>query len=177
MKQPTTPEVRGVQATTSPSMDIQVSSNFERLLFDAYRRDAGAVRNLMNSLAQSKRFSVSAPALEAMRELFAAGRADGQETAATIRAWMREASYCADPHTAVALAVAEKEPRDPKVPMVVLSTAHPAKFPQTVVAATGEAPALPPRFKDLYLLPERCEAVPADAAAVRDLILKNVRNS
>ena len=87
-------------------MDIQVSSNFERLLFDAYDRDAGAVRALMGSLAQSRRFQVSSPALKQMRALFTADRADEQESAATIRAWMREARYCADPHTAVALAVA-----------------------------------------------------------------------
>jgi len=163
-------EVRGVQATTSPSMDIQVSSNFERLLFDAYKRDAGAVRNLMNSLAQSKRFSVSAHALEAMRELFAAGRADEQESAATIRAWMREASYCADPHTAVALAVAEKEPRDPTVPMVVLSTAHPAKFPDAVKAACGRWPALPDWVGDLNARQERITVLPPDQPAVEKFV-------
>jgi threonine synthase len=163
-------EVRGVTATSSPSMDIQVSSNFERLLFDAYRRDAGAVRNLMNSLTQSKRFSVSAHALEAMRELFAAGRADEQESAATIRAWMREASYCADPHTAVALAVAEKEPRDPTVPMVVLSTAHPAKFPDAVKAACGRWPALPDWVGDLNSREERVTVLPADQSAVEKFV-------
>ena len=86
----------------------------------------------MGSLAQSRRFAVSSHALKDMRALFTADRADEQESAATIRAWMREAGYCADPHTAVALAVAEKETRDPSVPMVVLSTAHPAKFPDAV---------------------------------------------
>ena len=86
----------------------------------------------MGSLAQSRRFTVPADALKEMRALFTADRAAEQESAATIRAWMREAGYCADPHTAVALAVAEKETRDPSVPMVVLSTAHPAKFPDAV---------------------------------------------
>src|SRR3569623_603844 len=163
-------EVRGVQATTSPSMDIQVSSNFERLLFDAYGRDAGSVRNLMNSLTQSQRFSVSAPALEAMRELFSAGRADEQESAATIRAWMREASYMADPHTAVALAVAEKEPRDPTIPMVVLSTAHPAKFPDAVKAACGRTPALPDWVGDLNARDERITVLPPDESAVEKFV-------
>ena len=135
-------EIRDVVATSSPSMDIQVSSNFERLLFDAYGRDAKSVRALMGSLAQSRRFSVSAHALQEMRALFTADRADEQEAAAEIRAWVREADYCVDPHTAVALAVAEKETRDPAVPMVVLSTAHPAKFPEAVKAACGMAPAL-----------------------------------
>ena len=162
--------MKGVVATTSPSMDIQVSSNFERLLFDAYKRDAGAVRGLMNSLAQSKRFSVSAHALEAMRDLFAAGRADEQESAATIRAWMREASYCADPHTAVALAVAEKEARDPSIPMVVLSTAHPAKFPDAVRAACGRTPALPDWVGDLNARPERVIVLPADQTKVEQFV-------
>jgi len=164
-------EVRDVVASSSPSMDIQVSSNFERLLFDAYDRDAGAVRGLMNSLAQSKRFSVSAHALQAMRTLFAAGRADEQESAATIRAWMREASYCADPHTAVALAVAEKEPRDPSIPMVVLSTAHPAKFPEAVKAACGVESALPDWLGDLGKRQERVSVLPADQAQVEKFVL------
>ena len=164
-------EVRDVVASSSPSMDIQVSSNLERLLFDAYGRDAGAVRGLMNSLAQSKRFSVSAHALEAMRVLFAAGRADEQESAATIRTWMREASYCADPHTAVALAVAEKEPRDPSIPMVVLSTAHPAKFPDAVKAACGVEPALPDWLGDLTNRKERVTVLPVDQTQVEKFVL------
>ncbi|MGC2713859.1 MAG: threonine synthase [Pseudolabrys sp.] len=159
-------EIRDVVATTSPSMDIQVSSNFERLLFDAYGRDAPAVRALMGSLAQSGRFIVSAQALKELRSLFTADRADEQECAAEIRAWLREADYCVDPHTAVALAVAEKETRDPSVPMVVLSTAHPAKFPDAVKAACGFVPALPDRLADLAKRKERITVLPADQAAV-----------
>jgi len=159
-------EIRDVVATSSPSMDIQVSSNFERLLFDAYDRDAPAVRALMGSLAQSGRFMVSAQALKELRSLFTADRADEQECAAEIRAWMREADYCVDPHTAVALAVAEKETRDPSVPMVVLSTAHPAKFPDAVKAACGLVPVLPDRLADLAKRKERVTVLPADQAAV-----------
>ncbi|HEX3442152.1 MAG TPA: threonine synthase [Pseudolabrys sp.] len=163
-------EMRDVVATASPSMDIQISSNFERLLFDAYDRDAHAVRSLMGSLAQSRRFSVSAHALEKMRALFSADRADEQESAATIRAWMREASYCADPHTAVGLAVAEKETRNPSVPMVVLSTAHPAKFPDAVKAACGIEPALPDWLGGLYARTERVTVLPADQGAVERFV-------
>jgi len=159
-------EIRDVVATSSPSMDIQVSSNFERLLFDAYGRDAPAVRALMGSLAQSGRFMVSAQALKELRSLFTADRADEQECAAEIRAWMREANYCVDPHTAVALAVAEKETRDPSLPMVVLSTAHPAKFPDAVKAACGLVPTLPDRLADLAKRKERVTVLPADQAAV-----------
>jgi len=159
-------EIRNVVPTTSPSMDIQVSSNFERLLFDAYGRDGKAVAASMGSLAQSRRFSVSAPALKTIRALFTAGRADEQESAAEMRAWMREANYCADPHTAVALAVAEKETRDPAVPMVVLSTAHPAKFPQAVEAACGVAAKLPDWLADLGTRKERVTVLPAEQGAV-----------
>ncbi len=163
-------EIRDVIATSSPSMDIQVSSNFERLLFDAYGRDAKSVRALMASLAQSRRFAVSAHALQELRALFTADRADEQESAAEIRAWMREANYCVDPHTAVALAVAEKETRDPSVPMVVLSTAHPAKFPDAVKAACGLAPALPEWLADLPKREERVTVLPANQAAVEKYV-------
>jgi len=159
-------EIRDVIATTSPSMDIQVSSNFERLLFDAYGRDAQAVRALMASLAQHRRFALSASAIKELRSLFTADRADEQESAAEIRAWVREADYCVDPHTAVALAVAEKEKRDPSVPMVVLSTAHPAKFPDAVKAACGVTPALPETLADLGRRNERIVVLPADQTAV-----------
>ena len=164
-------EPREVVPTASPSMDIQVSSNFERLLFDAHGRDAAAVRALMASLDQSRRFAVSGPALAAIRARFSAARADEQETAATIRTLKREAGYLADPHTAVAVAVAEKETRDPAVPMVVLSTAHPAKFPDAVEAACGVKPALPDWLGDLYGRPERFNVLPADRAAVEQFVL------
>jgi threonine synthase len=168
-------ETRDVVATASPSMDIQVSSNFERLLFETCGRDAKTVAALMGSLAQSRRFTVPAPALKQMRALLTADRADEQESAATIRAWMREAGYCADPHTAVGLAVAEKETRDPSVPMVVLSTAHPAKFPDAVAGACGITPALPDWLADLPKRPERVSVLPADQAAVERFVLSASR--
>jgi threonine synthase len=164
-------ELRDVVPTASPSMDIQVSSNFERLLFDAYGREAGAVRALMDSLAQSRRFTIAGPALAEIRKTFTAGRADEQETAATIRTLRREAGYLADPHTAVAVAVAEKEARDPHIPMVVLSTAHPAKFPDAVEAACGVRPQLPDWLADLDSRPERQTLIAADQAAVEKFIV------
>jgi threonine synthase len=163
-------EIKDVVATTSPSMDIQVSSNFERLLFDAYGRDARAIRALMGSLAQSRRFTVASHALQGMRALFTADRASEEEAAATMRATMREAGYCVDPHTAVGLAVAEKEPRDPSVPMVALSTAHPAKFPDAVEAACGTRPALPEWLADLPRRRERVTVLPADQVAVERFV-------
>ncbi len=163
-------ETRGVTATSSPSMDIQVSSNFERLLFETCKRDSAQVAALMGSLTQSGRFTVPGAALKEMRALLTADRADEQETAATIRAWMKEAGYCADPHTAVALAVAEKETRDPSVPMVVLSTAHPAKFPDAVEAACGVNPGLPDWLSDLPKKAERITVLPADQGQVEKFV-------
>jgi threonine synthase len=163
-------EIRDVIATMSPSMDIQVSSNFERLLFEASGRDATSVRALMGSLAQAGRFVVSAQTLKELRALFSANRADEQECAAEIRAWMREANYCIDPHTAIALAVAEKETRDTSVPMVVLSTAHPAKFPAAVKAACGIEPPLPDWLADLQKRNQRVTVLPAEQAAVERFV-------
>ncbi|HEX2215166.1 MAG TPA: threonine synthase [Xanthobacteraceae bacterium] len=164
-------ELRDVVATASPSMDIQVSSNFERLLFDAYARDAGAVRALMGSLAQSRRFAIASPALAKMRAHFSADRADEEETAATIRTVRKETGYLCDPHTAVALAVAEKEARDSATPMIVLSTAHAAKFPDAVEAACGIRPELPDWLKDLPLRPERVTVLPAEQGAVERFVV------
>ncbi len=168
-------EMRGVTATTSPSMDIQISSNFERLLFETCGRDAAKIRNLMGSLAQSRRFTIPPDALKLMRAQFTAGRASEPECAATIRAWMKEAGYCADPHTAVALAVAEKETRDASVPMVVLSTAHPAKVPDAVGAACGVTPALPDWLSDLPTKTERVTVLPADQGQIEKFVLSASR--
>ncbi len=167
--------LRPVVPTTSPSMDIQVSSNFERLLFDAYERDAAAIRSLMGSLAQAGRFTLSAPALAQIRALFAAGRADEDDVAATIRTVRRETGNFVDPHTAVGIAVAEKEPRDPATPMVVLSTAHAAKFPDAVEAACGARPALPDWLSNLGTRPERVTVLPADQSAVERFVLATSR--
>src|SRR5215470_11297323 len=130
-------EVREVHETTSPSMDIQVSSNFERLVFEACGRDAGLVRGLMGSLSQSGTFVVPAQALRAIRDDFDAGRADEDEVRAVIRTAWREAGDLIDPHTAVAIAVAERVRTTSEIPNIVLSTAHAAKFPDAVEAACG----------------------------------------
>lgn len=164
-------ELRDVVATASPSMDIQVSSNFERLLFDACDRDPRPVRAAMASLAQSRRFSVSARALAEIRSIFTADRADEQETAEEQRSTLREAGYLVDPHTAVALAVAEKGARNRSAPSIVLSTAHPAKFPDAVEAACGVRPALPDWLADLDRRPERMTALPPDQGQVERFIL------
>ena len=168
-------ERREVVPTSSPSMDIQVASNFERLLFDIHGRDGRAVRALMASLAKSRRFALSAQALSALRAVFSADRADENETAATIRTMLRETGHLIDPHTAVGVAVAEKESRDPSIPMVVLGTAHPAKFPDAVEAACGVRPPLPEWLADLDRRPERVTTLPVDQMAVERHILSASR--
>lgn len=164
-------EPREVVATSSPSMDIQVSSNFERLLFEAYDRDAAAIRASMNSLAQSKRFIVAPQALSAIRADFSADRADEEEVAATIRTVLRETGQLIDPHTAVGVAVAEKEHRDPALPMIVLSTAHAAKFPDAVRAACGVKPTLPNWLADLERRAENLTHLPADQDQIERCVL------
>jgi threonine synthase len=154
-------ETRAVIETTSPSMDIQISSNFERLLFEAGGRDAAMVRRAMESLKQSGAFALDAGALAAIRARFAAGRSTVEETAATIGDVLRECSYLLDPHTATAIRVARRH-SDRAVPMIVLSTAHPAKFPAAVAAASGLTPELPGHLADLMEREESLTALPSD---------------
>ena len=168
-------ELREVMPTASPSMDIQVASNFERILFEVYDRDAARVRALMSSLVQSRRFTISPEALSRLRATFSAGRADADETAATIRTVLREGGYFVDPHTAVGVAVAEKETRDPAVPMIALATAHAAKFPEAMEAACGVRPPLPDWLADLERRPERVTLLPADQVQVERHILATSR--
>ncbi|MBM7487302.1 threonine synthase [Bradyrhizobium sp. GM2.2] len=164
-------EVREVHATASPSMDIQISSNFERLLFEAGGRDAAGVRRLMDSLKQSGRFVLPDATLAAIREGFDAGRADETETAAAIRAAWREAGELVDPHTAVALAVADRDTTDRTVPSIVLSTAHPAKFPDAVEAACGQRPQLPAWLDGLMTKSEHMKVMKNDQTEVERFVL------
>ncbi|SFP05012.1 threonine synthase [Tranquillimonas alkanivorans] len=159
----------GVQPTISPSMDIQVSSNFERALFDAYGRDGSAVAQLMDELKGQGGFPVSQGALQALRETYASGRASEEETAATIRAMHARTGETLCPHTAVGVKVAE-ENIDPARPMITLATAHPAKFPDAVEAATGQRPGLPKRMSALYDRPERVTEVDNDLGRIEHLI-------
>jgi threonine synthase len=161
-------EVRGVKATTSPSMDIQVSSNFERYLFEASGRDAAWVRARMGSLAQSGRFEMGS-ALEPMRHDFAAASASLAEVADCIRRARQRSGYLLDPHTACGAVVAEKAVSG-AAPRVVLATAHPAKFPDALQAITGERPTLPPRLASLMTDPERITSLPNDLAAVERFV-------
>ncbi len=163
-------EVRGVHATASPSMDIQVSSNFERLLFEATGRDAAHVRALMASLDQSGRFVLPDAVLAAIRADFEAGSAGEEEMQAAIRAAWREAGELVDPHTAVALAVADRDIVDHTVPSVVLSTAHAAKFPDAVEEACGMRPQLPAWLDGLMEKPETMSVVTNDRNEIERIV-------
>jgi threonine synthase len=152
-------------------MDIQISSNFERLLFEATGRDAARVRALMASLNQSGRFVLPDQVLAAIRADFDAGRADETETAAAIRAAWREAGDLVDPHTAVALAVADRDTADSRIPNIVLSTAHAAKFPDAVETACGVRPALPAWLDGLMTRSEQIKVVNNDQAEIERFVL------
>ena len=154
----------GVAPTISPSMDIEVSSNFERALFDAYGRDGRAVSQLMEEL-RAGGFTVSQGALEALREVYSSGRASEDGTRATIARTRRRTGELLCPHSAVGVDVAERH-LGGDVPMVTLATAHPAKFPDAVEAACGVRPPLPPRMADLLGRHERIAHVPNDLGAL-----------
>lgn len=163
--------VTGVMPTTSPSMDIQVSSNFERLLFELYGRDAAAIRGLMGQLAQARRFAIAEAPLADLRRTFSARAVPEDQVAAEIARTRREAGYLLDPHTAIGVVAARDAlARDPATPVVALATAHPAKFPDAVERACGERPALPEHLADLYDRAERFEIVANDQGAVERFI-------
>ncbi len=157
-----------VQPSISPSMDIQVSSNFERALFEAHGRDGTAVARLMDELRSTGGFRISQGALEFLRESFASGRASEDATRATITRTAHATGEVLCPHSAVGVHVAEAHLS--ATPMVTLATAHPAKFPDAVAQATGTRPALPARMADLFDRPERVVPVAAELGAVESLI-------
>ena len=161
----------GVKPSISPSMDIQVSSNFERALFDAYGRDGAAITTLMAEL-KAGGFHISQGAMQMLRATFASGRCSQAETSATITRTLAQTGELLCPHSAVGVKVAEENLS--AAPMITLATAHPAKFPDAVKTATGVHPSLPPRMADLFDRPERMTRVPDDLAALQSLIRERI---
>lgn len=161
----------GVTPTISPSMDIQVSSNFERVLFDAYGRDGAAIADLMEQM-KTGGFHISHNALTSLRATFSSGRCGEDETTATIQTTYATTGEILCPHSAVGVHVAKDYLG--ATPMITLATAHPAKFPDAVEHAMGIRPALPPRMADLFDRPERMTRVPNDLAAIQSLIRERI---
>ncbi|WP_208347978.1 threonine synthase [Pseudaestuariivita rosea] len=164
---------QGVTPSISPSMDIQVSSNFERALFDVYDRDGAAVAQQMDQLKAEGGFKISQGALERLRDIFASGRASEDQTSATIKTAFAHTGEILCPHSAVGVKVAE-EHISGQTPMITLATAHPAKFPDAVEAAIGHRPGLPSRMSDLYERAERVTQVANDLTAIEGIIKERI---
>ncbi len=159
-----------VEPSLSPSMDIQVSSNFERLLFELLDRDADKTRDTMLDFRATGRMRVADPIWHRVRGLFHGFRLDDPGTEAEIRRLHAATGYLADPHTAIGIAAARALPCAGGVPTVAMATAHPAKFPDAMERATGQRPALPPRMADLFEREERFAVLPNDLTAVETAV-------
>jgi threonine synthase len=160
----------GVEPTLSPSMDIQISSNFERLLFELYGRDGAQVVEAMARFRSEGSYTVDADRRGFLHEHWSGRRIDDDETKAVIARIYERTGEVIDPHTAVGIGAADAARRDPSVPLISLATAHPAKFPDAVEAAIGIRPALPERLADLFERAEHYDTVPNDLDAVRAYI-------
>ena len=163
-------QVAAVTPTLSPSMDIQVASNFERLLFELHGRDGGAVAGLLGELAERGGFTVDDERMAAAHELFEGFRLDDAGTEAAIAEIHAQTGMVLDPHGAIGVAAGRAARLDAETPLVAMGTAHPAKFPAAVKRATGVMPSLPSRLADLLERTERCEVLPNDLTAVQAFI-------
>lgn len=163
-------EPRDVMPTDSPSMDIQISSNFERLLFEASGRDASYVTGAMANLRDHGSFTIPPGTLRPIRERFSAFRTSREEAAAAMSRLYADTGKIIDPHTAVGLAAAQREQARTKGPMAVLGTAHPAKFPDAVKRAIGREPEIPAALERCLAGRERFEIMPNSAAAIASYI-------
>ncbi|MEO8713598.1 MAG: threonine synthase, partial [Acetobacteraceae bacterium] len=162
--------MRAVEPSLSPSMDIQVSSNFERLLFDLLDRDGAATAAAMRRFRETGRMELAEPVWRRARTLFAGFRLDDAGTEAEIGRLYRASGYLADPHTAIGIAAARAVAVGDGIPMIAMATAHPAKFPEAIRRATGLHPPLPPGLADLDQRPERFTEAPNDLASVQALV-------
>jgi threonine synthase len=168
-------EVRPVEPSLSPAMDIQVSSNFERLLFELSARHGEVVRQRMSEFRERGRMALSMAQMIAVRSLFSGHRVDDAGTLEAIRAEYCKSGTLLDPHTAIGVAAARAKRRDHEMPVVALATAHPAKFPDAVEKATGRRPALPDFLADLFDREERFTTLPNDLDRVKAFVRGEVR--
>lgn len=165
--------VRGVEPSLSPSMDIQVSSNFERLLFEMLDRDPERCGTIMKEFRSTGRMTVPQDAWQRIRTLFNGKTLNDDETSAAMREFYAESQYLADPHTAIGLA-AGRAFQEPGIPMIAAATAHPAKFPAAFHAATGLDAALPPHLADLHSRPERYDSLSSELATIQNAVRAHI---
>jgi threonine synthase len=159
-----------VVETLSPSMDIQVSSNFERLLFEVNHRDGGMTAEQMTRFRSTGSLTAEPDQMDVIRSVFSGARVNDDATIAVMTEEYEASGHILDPHTAVGLGAARLVRRDPTVPMIVLGAAHPAKFPDAVERAIGIRPALPAHLADLLERPERTKTVANDLVAVEAFV-------
>jgi threonine synthase len=164
-----------VVPTYSPSMDIQVSSNFERLLFELLGRDGAAVEAKLAEFQATGAFGVSPEIFAEVGALFTGTAVNDAETKATISDLYAKTGYVLDPHSAVGVTAAARTTHNPETPIVALACAHAAKFPEVVTAATGVHPALPPHMAELFDRPERIVTLPNDLVAVQAYVRQHAR--
>ena len=165
-----------LQHSMSPSMDIMVSSNFERMLFDLYERDGSQIRRLMEEFKSSGRLTLAAEPLGRAQNLFSSYRLSDEETVGVIREVFESTEYLLDPHTAIGVQAARKTRRDSATPMVCLATAHPAKFPDAVrQAGQVQDPALPHHMRDLFVREEQYQVLDDNLEQLKMFIGKNIR--
>lgn len=160
--------------TISPSMDIQVSSNFERLLYNVYDGNGAEIRNLMENLKQGGLYNIAEGPLETTKATFDAMRVSEEETFDTIGDVFKRGGQVIDPHTAVGVKAAREKWNDKSIPMISLSTAHPAKFPEAVKEVTGIHPELPAHMADLFEREEKFDVLPNDLDVLKKYILENI---
>ncbi len=164
-----------LQRTLSPSMDIMVSSNFERMLFDLHSRDGNKIRQLMDDF-KSGGMTLDNTALSKARSLFSSYRLDDQEMLAVIADVFETSEYLLDPHTAIGVQAARKTRRSHDIPMVCLATAHPAKFPEAILkSGQAKEPALPHHMSDLFEREEAYSVLEKNDAEVQQFIVENIR--
>jgi threonine synthase len=162
-------------ATAAPSMDIQVSSNFERLLFDLYDRDGDEMAAVMRQFDVDRRIAIEPATRKKIGALFTSTRIDADAMALAMRKAAEHAGEIIDPHTAIGFAAAMEAKLDPHVPVVTLATAHPAKFREAVERATGQRPILPARVAGLFEREERYDTLPAELQAIEAYVAERAQ--
>jgi threonine synthase len=161
----------GVEPTISPSMDIQISSNFERLLFELYGRDGNTIKTMMDTFTDTGSFDVEPEKMAQAQKLFAAARFSDDETRDTIARVFADHNELLDPHSAIGVAAGRAMRSNLTTPLVELATAHPAKFPDAVKAASNQHPALPEKLSDLFEREEHFSVLDNDLAQVQEFVL------